>query len=212
VEVDHYFVCKYAQQTTIVETPEVGETQMAIRLISSVVALAFALSTSLLAQGKARVIGAVTLNGQPAEHRTIRLWHPPSKVEAMTVTDDAGNYSIDLPSTGKWMISIRGWYQTHHFVAVEGETHFDWAAQGGALEVTLVGARVPTTVAIRRASPDFLAMRTVPSEDPTYIFEAIPFGTFDVRAWNRFGSSQFVTVTFSASELQRQIHLEFPKK
>jgi hypothetical protein len=185
---------------------------LAIRLIASAVILASCLSTPLLGQGNARVIGKVTLNGQPAQHRTIHFWQAQSKTEATTVTDSEGQYSIDFRNTGEWMISIRGWYQTERFMAVDGETHFDWAAQGGALEVTLVGAREPTIVAIRRRSPEFLAMRTVPSEDSSYTFEAIPFGTFDVRATNRFGSSQFVTVTFTPTELQQQIRLEFSKK
>jgi len=110
------------------------------------------------------------------------------------------------------MISIRGWSQTAQFIAVEGGTQFDWAVEGGSLQVTLVGAREPTDVTIRRASPDFLAMRKIAATDSIYVFEAIPFGTFGIRAANRFGKSQVATVTFTATQALQHVRLEFPDK
>jgi hypothetical protein len=109
------------------------------------------------------------------------------------------------------MIVIRNWSQTGRFTAQEGDSQFDWSVEGGSLEVTLEGEGAPATIAVRRAAPDFLSTRAIPSGVTSYTFEAIPLGTFLVMASNGVGTSEPVTVTFTPLELRQQVRLRLPQ-
>lgn len=166
-------------------------------------------SSDASAQGSVRAAGTITLNGQPAPNRQVYFWKAPTEVA--TQTDEVGRYLVDLPSAGDWMVVIRNWSQAGRFTAHEGDTQFDWSVAGGLLEVMLQGGDAPATIAVRRAAPDFLSTRAIPSGVSSYTFEAIPLGTFRMRASNGLGTSETVTVTFTPFELYQQVRLTLPQ-
>ena len=166
-------------------------------------------SSDASAQGLVSAAGTITLNGQPATNRQVYFWRAPTEVA--TQTDEVGRYLVNLPSAGDWMVVIRNWSQTGRFTAQEGNTQSDWSVEGGLLEVTLQGADAPATIAVRRAAPDFLSTRAIPSGVSSYTFEAIPLGTFLVRASNELGTSETVTVTFTPFDLHQQVRLKLPQ-
>ena len=166
-------------------------------------------SSTAFAQGVVRTAGTITLNAQPVPNRQVYFWKAPTEV--VTQTDDVGRYLVNLPSAGDWMIVIRNWSQTGRFTAQAGDTQFDWPVEGGSLEVTLQGGDAPATIAVRRAAPDFLSTRAIPAGVSSYTFEAIPLGTFLVRASNWLGTSESVAVTFTPFELHQQVRLKLPQ-
>lgn len=173
--------------------------------------LPFVFPSASFAQNTVMLTGSISLNAQPASNRKVYFWHEQSKTEMRTETDDDGRYRVALGS-GRWMISIRNWSQTAHFIAEAPETRFDWAVEGGSLEVTVSNAEgEPVTISIRRAHPDFLAIRAIPARVTSYTFEAIPFGTFEVRASSASRLSERGAVTFEPFELHKQVTLRFPQ-
>lgn len=168
-------------------------------------------ASGLSARGTVTAAGTITLNGQRAQNLKAYFWHERSKTEVVAETDAIGRYSVDLMHEGDWMIYIRNWSQTGRFIAQDGNTPFDWAVVGGALQVTLEGGSAPATIEMRRTTPDFLALRAIPAGVSSYTFEAIPLGTFQVRASNDLGLSEIATVTFSPSELHQQTRLRLPQ-
>ena len=133
--------------------------------------------------------------------------------EVTTLTDEDGRYRIVLPHTGDFMAVVRGWCQTARVTARDEHTQFDLVMEGATLTVDLHGSLDGgTAIEVRRASPDFLAMRSVPPSTTQHVFEAVPFGTFHVAAHNGLASSQVVTIELAADEPRQTVALYLLQK
>ena len=107
--------------------------------------------------------------------------------------------SCDTPAI-LWLSCATG-RKSQASLAQNHETSFDWAVNGVTVTVDLGGhLDGPTKVEFR--SPHLLIMRSIPAWQTRYVFEGLPFGVVQVRAYNALAASESVMIELARDRLQ----------
>jgi hypothetical protein len=112
----------------------------AMQNIGSLVILALLFAAHPSAQPQVTLTGRVTLNGEPAQGRTVAFWNDQSLSEVTTLTDNDGRYRLGLGSVA---------FEAHHPVAARAVPRRHRAAartRPWGLEVL----RLPKTLSVGR--------------------------------------------------------------